>query len=162
MGGSQSRQPKFGQALVSAAPPAKGQKYFSEMARQQGKPDPFAVKDDPNLAVAPEAQAPAPEQPVPEQPVPEQPAPVIGALPAAVVPPAPVEQQMTNVTPPRGGAAKGTQAPGTPPVAMPVAGPQAAVNRPVSGAAAMQANQISTGANQFMAPTLTGITFGGS
>jgi hypothetical protein len=141
----------------------------SAAAKQQGKPDPLTEGADPAAgdAVANDAQAPVTATPLPAKP----------ATPAAPLPPPePVTQQMTNVTPAKitpvgaklekAGAAGNVQsaaAPAASPApataAMPPAMQQAAA-RP--GAAAMAANQISTGANQFMAPSLNGITFGGS
>jgi hypothetical protein len=138
----------------------------SATAKQQGKPDPFAEGAAPAAGDGAEnvAQTPVAATPLPATP----------AVP--VPPPEPVAQQMINVTPAKitpvgaklekAGAAGNVQsaaAPAAAPAAA-YAGAPAAMQQPAMrpGAGAMAANQISTGANQFMAPSLNGITFGGS
>lgn len=133
---------------------------IAEVAAQQGKPDPSAevLGQAANASQAPVAATPEPQKPA---------TPVAPALP-----PEPVTQQMVNATPARptpigaklerAGAAGNVQsaaAPAATYAGAPAAMQQAAI-RP--GAGAMAANQISTGANQFMAPNMNGITFGGS
>jgi hypothetical protein len=136
---------------------------IAEAAAQQGKPDPSAEVLG---QAAKDTQAPAAEAPLPTSPA----NPVAPVVPAA--PPEPVAQQMVNATPERptpigaklekAGAAGNVQSAAAP--AATYAGPppamQQAAMRP--GAGAMAANQISTGASQFMAPNMNGITFGGS
>lgn len=148
-------------------------------AKSSKNPDP--AKPAAAAAAAPDPLVLNPDASKPSQPVAASGAIVpVGSMqtvPAAPAPSAPVTQQMANVTAPRqtpvgaklemAGAAGNVQsaaaAPVGPPAAtyagMPPAMQQTAM-RP--GAAAMGANQISTGANQFMAPSLSGITFGGS
>lgn len=166
MGGARSSQTNDG-AFRSGAPPAKDMQkaIASEFTKQQGASDPLAGKAEPVVeAVKEQLDLPksGPDNQI--QPVGTPPlgtAPVSG-LQTAPVAPDPIAQAMENVTPANGGALKTSQAPGSSPVSMPVAGPQAAAYRPPAGAAAQQANQTSTGANQFMAPNLNGLTFGGS
>ena len=161
MGGARSRQTTneaFRVWGARGAPPAKGmQRAADELAKRQRASDPLAGKEQLDL----------PESGPNEQ------IQLVGAPPLAVAPvsglqtapmaPAPVPQAMVNVTP--SGVSKGGygSAPSASPASAPVAAPQAAVVRPPVAASGMQpANQISTGANQFMAPNLNGLTFGGS
>ena len=167
MGGARSSQINDG-AFRSGAPPAKGmQKAIeSELAKRQrasislsGNAEPVveAVKEQLDLPKSgPDEQI----QPVGAPPLAVAP---VSGLQTAPMAPAPVPQAMVNVTP--SGVSKGGygSAPSTSPASAPIAAPQAAVVRPPVAASGMQpANQISTGANQFMAPNLSGLTFGGS
>jgi hypothetical protein len=159
MGGSPNRNSgkAYGFAANTSMPQPKGQQMLSAMAKEQGKPDPFAS------SVMPAAASVAPN-PTPE---PAQTTGASGAMPPAAGAQPPqtaipsVAQPMVNATPARAGMGGYGSVPTANPVSMPVAAPQAAVLKPAVAAAA-QANQTSTGANQFAAPNMNGITFGGS
>ncbi|NDA47914.1 MAG: hypothetical protein EBY21_11730 [Alphaproteobacteria bacterium] len=161
MGGSPNRNSgkAYGFAANTSMPQPKGQQMLSAMAKEQGKPDPFAS------SVAP-AAAPAAPDPMPT-PEPAQAtgangimSPAVGAQPPQAAIPG-VAQPMVNATPARAGMGGYGSVPAANPVSVPVAAPQAAVLKPAVAAAA-QANQTTTGANQFTAPSMNGITFGGS
>lgn len=161
-------------------PPAKG-------ARKAALGEAFiktALARVPNLpapigsAVAPAPAPPAPAPPAPEPPVAEPPvaepqpsgpanSPVYEPEPA----PAPVAQQMLNVTPGMGNNAAQPAGAVSPSAnanqqvfskSAPVAAPGSQQNAMAAAAAMRQANQTSSGMNQFSAPSLNGIKFGGS
>jgi hypothetical protein len=137
---------------------------ISASANQQGLPDPFLFLKKTSLAPEPVSK-PAPEI----TPVTQTPA---STIQPPVAPLESVTQSMVNATPERptpigaklemAGAAGNVQSAAAP--AATYAGAPAAMQQTAMrlGAGAMAANQISTGANQFMAPNMNGITFGGS
>jgi hypothetical protein len=159
MGGSPTRNAgkAYGFAANASMPKPKGQQMFSAMAKEQGKPDPFASSVTPAAAPAVSGLTPEPAQPTGAS---GSMPPVAGAQPPQAAIPG-VAQPMVNAAPAQAGMGGYGSVPTANPVSMPVAAPQAAVLKPAVAAAA-QANQTSTGANQFAAPSMNGITFGGS
>lgn len=162
MGGSGK---KITQAAITGmeqnAPPAKAEKAAAEgVAKEMARRD--------ALAKAQQAESVTVTAPTPT------PASTPSTAPATpTAPPAePVAQQMVNATPVKGAGMNSNVVAAANPAALPGAmkatsGPAvgagaSAAPRQAAAAAAQQANQTSSGANQFMAPNINGLTFGGS
>ena len=165
MGGAQSKS-SGGLFHSNGPPPVKGKNklnVFGAIAKATEKPDPLAKPvTDPTKPAAPDPLVLKPDASKPNQTVGVSGAIVpVGGMQTVPVAPTLNAQTMLNATPAGVGAGGYGSAPAANPVSMPVAAPQAAVLKPAVAAAA-QANQTTTGANQFAAPNMNGITFGGS